>query len=83
MATAAKNLDNKIMGYLHYLNTNEKKAVLTVVKTLVKESNHENDFWDELSKEQQDTIDKAIKEADEGRLTPHKDVMKKLRKWAK
>lgn len=79
MAVALKKIDTQIMDYLHALNLDEKKAVLSVVKTFAKENKHK-DFWDELDKEQQSLIDQAIKEADEGKLTPHKDAMKKLRK---
>ena len=79
MRLAVKSIDTKIINYLSVLNNNEKKAVLSVVETFAKESKPK-DFWDELSKEQQTLIDKAIKEADEGKLTPHQVVMKKLRK---
>lgn len=79
MGLAIKSIDSQIINYLNALNTEEKKAVLSVVKSFAKESRHK-DFWDELSKEQQTTIDKAIKEADEGKLTSHEAVMKKLRK---
>lgn len=40
----------------------------------------QKDFWDELSKQQQTLVDKAIKEADEGKLISHEAAMKKLRK---
>ncbi len=72
-------LDTKIINYLSELNNDEKKAVLSVVETFAKESKPK-DFWDELSKEQQLLIDKAIKEADAGKLTTHQAAMKKLRK---
>ena len=79
MGLAVKSIDTKIINYLNVLNIDEKKAVLSVVQTFAKESKHK-DFWDELSKEQQTLIDKAMKEADEGKLTPHEVVMNKLRK---
>ncbi len=79
MRLAAKNIDNKIISYLSVLNKDEKKAVLSVVETFAKEGKH-RDFWDELSKEQQSLIDEAIKEVEEGKVTPHHIVMKKLRK---
>ena len=75
-----KVIDSKIIKYLNVLNMNEKKAVLSVVETFAKESKQTLDFWDELSKEQQLAIDNAIKEADEGDLVAHNDVMRKLRK---
>jgi hypothetical protein len=79
MGLAVKSIDTKIINYLSVLNNDEKKAVLSVVETFARESKPK-DFWDELSKEQQVMIDKAIKEADEGKLTSHQSVMKRLRK---
>jgi hypothetical protein len=79
MKSASKTIDAKIINYLQVLNSNEKRAVLSVVETFAKEAKPK-DFWDELSKEQQNIIDKAIKESEEGVLTPHASVMKKLRK---
>jgi hypothetical protein len=78
MGLVIKSIDTQIINYLSALNTEEKKAVLSVVKTFAKESK-QKDFWDELNKEQKNSIDKAIKEADEGKLTSHQIVMKKLR----
>lgn len=72
-------LDTKIINYLSELNNDEKKAVLSVVETFAKESKPK-DFWDELSKEQQTLIDKAIKEADEEKYIAHGEAMKNLRK---
>ncbi len=43
-------------------------------------NSNSKDFWNELSKQQQALIDKAIKEADEGKLTAHNEVMQKFRK---
>jgi hypothetical protein len=80
MAAIINRLDTKIISYLNVLNDDEKKAVLSVVETFAKESKRNIDFWTELSKEQHIAIDKAIKEADEGKLTSHKNIMKKLRK---
>lgn len=78
MGLVIKSIDTQIINYLQALNTEEKKAVLSVVKTFAKESK-QKDFWDELNKEQKNSIDKAIKEADEGKLTSHQIAMKKLR----
>jgi hypothetical protein len=79
MGLAAKTIYTKIINYLSVLNKDEKKVVLSVVETFAKESKPK-DFWDELSKEQHLLIDKAIKEANDEKLTSHQVVMKKLRK---
>lgn len=46
------------------------------VNTLI----NSKDFWNKLNKEQQALIDKAIKEADEGKLKGHNEVMRSFRK---
>lgn len=80
MSTAAKSLDRELAHYLPQLNVKQKKTVLTVVKTFMEE---QKDWWDEISKEQQMAIDKALAEMKAGKLTPHDEVMKKYRKWLK
>jgi predicted transcriptional regulator len=54
--------------------------VLTVAETFAKESKKLTDFWDELSKEQKTAVNRAIRQAEEGKLTSHTEVMKKLRR---
>lgn len=41
------------------------------------------DWWDEISQEQQQSIDKALEEIKAGKLTPNEEVMKKYKKWMK
>ena len=43
----------------------------------------QEDWWNEISKEQQKAIDKALTEMKEGELTTHEEVMKKYKKWLK
>ena len=77
---AAKPLISEIMHYLNQLNTEQQKAVLTVVKTFAA---GREDWWDEISQEQQQSIDKALEEIKAGKLTPNEEVMKKYKKWMK
>jgi len=77
---AAKSLDEEIIRHLPQLNTKQKRTVLTVVKTFMEE---QEDWWNEISKEQQKAIDKALTEMKEGELTAHEEVMKKYKKWLK
>ncbi len=77
---AATSLDKEIVQYLTQLNVKQKKTVLTVVKTFGEE---QNDWWDEMSHEQQQAIDKALAEMKTGKLTPQDEVMKTYRKWLK
>lgn len=77
---ATTSLDKEIAQYLPRLNVKQKRTVLTVVKTFMED---QQDWWDEISEEQQRAIDKALAEMKTGKLTPHDDVMKKYKKWLK
>lgn len=79
MSTATA-LDKEINQYLPQLNVKQKKTVLTVVKTFMED---QQDWWDEISEEQQKAIDKALAEVKAGKITPHNEVMKKYKKWLK
>jgi len=41
----------------------------------------QKDFWDELSDAEKQSIEKGIKDADEGRLVPHDEIRRKYGKW--
>ena len=77
---AAKSLDNEIVESLTFLNTRQKRTVLTVVKTFMEE---QSDWWDEISEEQQKSIDRSLAEMKAGKLTPHDEAMKKYKRWLK
>ena len=74
---AATPLDKEIFDYIPLLNIKQKQTVLKVVKTFMEDK---KDWWDEISEEQQNAIDKSLAEMTAGKLTPHDEVMKKYRK---
>jgi predicted transcriptional regulator len=75
---AAKPLDKEINQYLEHLNVQQKKVVLSVVKTFAQE---ESDWWDGVEEAAKESIERGLKDAEAGRVTPHKEVMKKYKKW--
>ena len=74
---AAKVLDKEINHYLEHLNTHQKEVVLSVVKTFAKE---EKDWWDTVEDAAQESIKRGLKQAKEGHVIPHHEVMKKHEK---
>ena len=44
-------------------------------------NSNESDWWDELSTEEQEEINKGLSQADEGMVLPHEKVMEKYKKW--
>ena len=75
---ATKALDQQITDRLPNLNASQKKVVLSVVKGFAQE---EENWWNEVEDAAQESIAKGLKEADQGKVTPHKEVMKRYKKW--
>lgn len=76
--SAATLLDKEINEYLGHLNVQQKKVILSVVKTFAQD---ESDWWDGVEESAKSSIERGLKQADQGKVTPHKEVMKKYKKW--
>ena len=74
---AAKALDKEINVYWDKLNTHQKEVVLNVVKTL---AHDETSWWSEVEAEAKASVNRGLKQAKEGKVVGHEDVMKKHRK---
>lgn len=72
----ALKIDDEIVQYLPHLSTRQKKTVLNVVKTFAAQ---QDDWWDKISEEQQQAIDKSLAEMKAGKLTSNDEVMKKYK----
>jgi hypothetical protein len=77
---AVRLIDQELAQYLPRLNDQQKEAVLSVVKTFAAE---QQDWWDGISKEQQEAIDQSLVEMKAGKLTHQDEVLKKHKKWLK
>jgi hypothetical protein len=80
MKTSIAEIDKEINQYLVNLDVQQKKTVLTVVKTFAREK---KDWWDVISKEQQQATDESILQMNSGKVIAHADVMKKYKRWIK
>ena len=80
MKTSIAAIDKEINQYLVNLDVQQKKTVLTVVKTFAREK---KDWWDVISKEQQQATDESIRQMNSGKVIAHADVMKKYKRWIK
>jgi len=66
MAISVKSLETKIINSLQILNTNEKKVLLAVAETLVKEHKQQGDSL--LSDEQKSELNTTLSEHKAGKL---------------
>lgn len=59
------------------LNTRKPLTLKKVEEVLKKEK--EQDWWDEISDAERQSIEMALSEADRGELIPHEEVMKEIK----
>jgi predicted transcriptional regulator len=45
------------------------------------EAEQESDWWDDLAPAEKASIERGLKDVEEGRVVPHETVMKKYKKW--
>ncbi len=74
--TATEKLRNSVKKQID--NADEKS--LKMVRAMLEVEN-EYDWWNDLSDDAKSSIERGLKDADDGKLTPHKEVMKKYKKW--
>lgn len=73
---ALKELKKEVKKYIDEADEDTVKAMHTL---LLKPK--EDDWWDNLSDEQREGIDLGLKQMEEGKTIPHKEVMKQYSKW--
>lgn len=76
--SAAKAIDKEINQYLGHLNTHQEEVVLSVVKTFAQE---ESEWWDSVEDDAKESINRGLKQAKEGDMFSHEEVMRKYKKW--
>lgn len=62
-----------------YLDNADEKTIKMVHAIL--EIDAEKDWWDDISDEAKESIERGLKDYENNRVTSHKEVMKKYKKW--
>jgi hypothetical protein len=57
----------------------ENEKIIQKVKAIFKKNT--NDWWDETSEEERAAIEESIQQLAKGKGIPHKEVIKKYKKW--
>ena len=73
------NLQNKKIELIQWLSTlNDQTLIDKLMKLRKKEK---TDWWNEILTDEQNSIEKGIQDADNGKLTSHSNVKKIYDKW--
>ena len=62
---------------IEWLTKLEDEDTIEYLK-VVKDSKSERDWWQDLTSEQKNGIERGLKDIDEGRVTSHEDVKKRF-----
>ncbi len=62
-----------------YIDTADEKVVKMIHAML--QVNAETDWWDDVSDAAKKSIEKGLQDVAAGKTRPHKEVMKKYKKW--
>lgn len=75
----AQSIDNQILQYLPLLEKDEKKSILTVIKSFIK---HKEEHTQRISIEQYNKeIDEAMERVKKGEFYTHEEVEEMAKKW--
>lgn len=64
---------------IQFLSTIDDISILNEIAEFINQRG--NDWWEDLSKDEKNSINKGIQDADAGRLVPHAEVKKLYEKW--
>lgn len=73
------NLQNKKIELIQWLSTLDDQTLIDKLMKFRKEE--KTDWWNEISTDEQNSIENGIKDADNGKLTSHSNVKKIYDKW--
>lgn len=62
------------------LETDDKQILKELEAVFIK---HEEDWWDTLPDSVKESVERGLKQSEQGKGTPHEVVMKKFQKWVK
>ncbi|OWK75304.1 hypothetical protein CBW16_05990 [Flavobacteriaceae bacterium JJC] len=72
------NIQNKKLELIQWLSAVEDLSVINKIFEIKKEK---SDWSDELSEVEKESIEKGLKDLDEGKKVPHSEVKKLYEKW--
>ncbi|SEA70886.1 hypothetical protein [Bizionia paragorgiae] len=73
------NLQNKKIELIQWLSTLDDKSLIDKLMKLRKKE--KTDWWNNISTDEQRSIEKGIQDADNGKLTSHSNVKKIYEEW--
>jgi predicted transcriptional regulator len=80
MDTKSRNLEKEKLEIIKWVTNLKDDSAMERLRKL-KAGSPKNDWWDEVTAEEQAAIDKGIEDAKAGRVTEHRAARKLYEKW--
>lgn len=72
------NIETKKLALIQWLTSLNDVSMIDKIMELKEEK---KDWWNEISDEEKESIEKGLSDAESGKLTPHSEIIKKYEKW--
>lgn len=73
------NLQNNKIELIQWISTLNNESLIK--KLMILRQKEKTDWWNEISSDEQKSIEKGIEDADNGKLTSHSNVKQIYEKW--
>ena len=74
-----RNIESKKLALIQWLTSlNDVSMIDKILELKQKET---KDWWNEISDEEKESIEKGLSDAESGKLKPHSEIRKKYEKW--
>ena len=73
------NIESKKLALIQWITSlNDVSMIDKILELKQKET---KDWWNEISDEEKESIEKGLSDAESGKLKPHSEIRKKYEKW--
>ncbi|MCY7362624.1 MAG: hypothetical protein LH629_11255 [Ignavibacteria bacterium] len=75
------NIKNDKQSLIDWISSLEDETIIETIKEFKESYSSKKDWWDEISEAEKNSIDRGLKDAEEGRVIPYEQVKEKYKKW--
>ncbi|HMS65805.1 MAG TPA: hypothetical protein PKD83_11200 [Ignavibacteria bacterium] len=75
------NIKNDKQSLIEWISSLEDESIIETIKEFKESYSSKKDWWDEISESEKNSIDRGLKDAEEGRVIPYEQVKEKYKKW--
>ena len=75
------NIKSEKQNLIDWISSLEDEEVIETIKDFKESYFSKKDWWNEISEEEKNSIDRGLKDAEEGRVISYEQFKNKYKKW--